>query len=490
MSKQFDIDIAMKGKDQGAAGAVDKLTQKLRALKAETKNERVLTKFLGAGADKQFETIGSLLGGAKFGLAAFAIDKGAESVKHMAEEAKKLKEEFAEGKVNARDIVDRVAGAIPVFGQVYQATQAVMDLFSDEVDQTERVNKSLEQQKKHLEDMNRIVREGKSAVKSWADDVARATMPHGAPSGSQEAIDQAQERAKMTVDQINDKFKRDAKETDEFGDKGELPKLREQLQKAEAKKNQFEKDFKDKKANLSDIFYDPKAEAAAEQAHTNWINQAAAVDDLKNKVKTLESTEGKLAQQRDKLVNNPNSNGQEEVKKATEDWMKARRAAEVQKADAVEDLNSENRAKELEQAGDNFGAEIERIRHEYDKKISATEDGEERMALAKQEALEEQKVHDEAYQSGEEQRARQKEAFEKQRDEDQAAGADKQIENPNRNRSAVLTNSGYQGLAEQARERREMQAQNERKQQTMWLSKIHDKLGTINASTATPIVLT
>ena len=107
------INIAVKGKDEGAGSMLDNLAKRAKLLKKEetASGERSLERLIKQGP----EGIGKLLGIANLGIATVIADKLGESMSKVAETMVK----FQEGKIHIADMADSMVRALPAVGALY-----------------------------------------------------------------------------------------------------------------------------------------------------------------------------------------------------------------------------------------------------------------------------------------------------------------------------------------------------------------------------------
>ena len=113
MAKSFYVDIELHGKDKGAGSTVDKMAQKLKMLRKESRASGEAG-FEKALARDPAEALGQLAGLGKLGVAGVVMDKLAEGVNRVTEAAKGIRE----GKKNFADLGIEAIGAVPFVGQL------------------------------------------------------------------------------------------------------------------------------------------------------------------------------------------------------------------------------------------------------------------------------------------------------------------------------------------------------------------------------------
>jgi hypothetical protein len=139
-----EIEIAIKGKDEGAGSLVDSVAQKLKMLKKEARQsgENNLEQLFEGG--NLTDGLMKLLGGAKLALAGFVTEQVGESLSEWAEKAAELQKELDEGKITIGEMTDKLAGSVPVFGSVWSAGRAIHDLLAGNTEEIARTNEEAE----------------------------------------------------------------------------------------------------------------------------------------------------------------------------------------------------------------------------------------------------------------------------------------------------------------------------------------------------------
>jgi DNA repair exonuclease SbcCD ATPase subunit len=155
-AKQVGSDIS-KIKDQvdhlkrGTAGAdvFDKLRESLGKRSA-----------LGEATDVIAGGGGRMLGG---------LTGAADAIKHMAEEAKNLKDQFQSGKLSAGELTEKLISSVPIVGQFWQAGRAIRELFTNEGQDLENANTQAKALDETLKSQKAIFQTLKDSAREYAD---------------------------------------------------------------------------------------------------------------------------------------------------------------------------------------------------------------------------------------------------------------------------------------------------------------------------------
>lgn len=109
---------------------------------------------------------------------------GADAIKNLAEQAGKLQQEFAAGKVSAGEMTEKLVEGLPIIGSFWQAGQAVRELFTHEAEDLAKANaeaKTLDDVlKSQHETMKVLAEEAKKYGDFMADaakEIAKSTLP-------------------------------------------------------------------------------------------------------------------------------------------------------------------------------------------------------------------------------------------------------------------------------------------------------------------------
>jgi hypothetical protein len=400
-SRREEITIALGGKDEGAGTLLDRTAQKIRALKAEQRasGEKGLKKLIAGGPDSLLEFGGNLVGGAKFGLAAFAIGQAAHAIDGMADKATELKKQWKEGALDADTMVDTIAGAIPVIGEVWTAGRKVHGLlFGDVKEDWEKLNKEADEHYEKVARQTEVYNRLKEEVKGLREAEHKEIRGIVQTSADNQVEDLDQELANRKK-----QLQKERLDAQVLG----VTAYNERIREIEAAEEEAEASHT---LRVSKIRMDEfEKRATAELAHAREAAQARA--EIEEEMLrqggmgyAADLHEAERAGADKKRQMEDQANAELAAGTASVDWLtqleKRKELVDQQTADRKtsilrEQLISEHRLySELAQKrfiaqGQNLAAELEQIRMNYADRIEAAKSEAERETLAREQAIDE-----------------------------------------------------------------------------------------------------
>ena len=161
-----------------AEATVDGVTRKLKLMhkEASESGEILLKRALGGGADELVGTGLELLGGAKLGLAAFAVDQVAQKIKGTVDAVAEVKKEWDAGTMSAGEMREKIILSIPVINSIYEAEKSIYDLISGESKLEEDFNSSVEQNARRHEEVGKVLKENLEIIKELGKEAEQSAF--------------------------------------------------------------------------------------------------------------------------------------------------------------------------------------------------------------------------------------------------------------------------------------------------------------------------
>lgn len=499
MATKKEVELAFKGKDESVGSTVDAIQQKIRLLRKEerTSGESALKSVLKGGAGEIAETLGDALG---VGAAMMGINFFAGAIKNAAQEAVRLREELASGKITAEQMSDRLAGQIPILGQVWQAGRAVRELIIGENAELQKQNAILKEASDLFAFRDQKMQEARIAGRGFAEDLRQAL--------NELEVLKAPPEAKATVRTIQDvyealrkekqKYQREAGLVNDKGEPGELVTTQEQVAKERAtlarlakERDSIDAQYQQTRPLGLGVSMEERnrnASLGRELAAVNkeFEKQDALVAKLAAQLSALQSKERSLAAQYEQTrgglvavgaekIRQAEAKQQEEEQKAaektrqqglkdaaTEKEMRDRRSRELKAISETEAENaraaaraeSEAKQKQYQVEGDELAAQLERIRQYYADRIALAKTAAEKEALARAQASDQMLARQEAAKKQKADDAK-LETLEKQLDDEEKSQRDEAAAAGKGTVRAILQSSRYQGFSERAQLDRE-----------------------------------
>ncbi len=199
MAKQFDINLALHGKDEGASSTVDSVARNVKVRMAEMRasGDLSLERLIKQGP----EGIAKIFGA---GLAVAGIELGARALEKVGTTMQEVRRQFVEGKEDAGEMWDKVAEGIPIFGDVWKAGRAIHEGLTGEKLAIELVNEEAKLTTKYFDDSVKAaegLRKVLESIKDEIDKIAAAeaedaeTDPLAKKVLHLKAVEDAQEKA-------------------------------------------------------------------------------------------------------------------------------------------------------------------------------------------------------------------------------------------------------------------------------------------------------
>lgn len=180
MSTRFEIELALKGKDEGARAAVkgasnevEGLGQRIKMLRTEARaSGEMATERALRDPGRMLETAADLIGGAGTGFQLFAVDIAGKQIAKMGESMAEFRRQLVEGKLDAGEMEERLAEGIPIIGEWVKGFMGVREALSGEKLEIELINKEAKLTDEYFAALGKRAETYRGTIKSLDDETA------------------------------------------------------------------------------------------------------------------------------------------------------------------------------------------------------------------------------------------------------------------------------------------------------------------------------
>jgi hypothetical protein len=358
-------------------------------LSRRQESEGILENLKGSfGRGSTFFEIGHLLEGSG-PIRGLSLMSG--MVKEVAEHAAELTKQLHDGTIDAGEMVEKLAGGIPVFGQLWSAGRAIREIFTGEAEETERIlhtaeltNRNLEAQKQLLEHAEQSHERSLATLKQIRAQMVLIGM--GEPHRS---FVQAGLTADATRGQADKEFSAAEKQANADANKV-LPDQNEALKRARERAERAREN--DESSGVAPDALEGVAPdvGQADAARKARLAAEADVDRLEHQVRNTERIrDEQIAQARAERDANLRAADTQEDNERAEAQRRANEAEERTRREAnerLDELESQARQARLRSMGQDADAELEALKRAAAKEIAAVDEKERQKTLTLEEA--------------------------------------------------------------------------------------------------------
>jgi hypothetical protein len=134
-----EVEVVLKGKDEGASSAVDRLAQRLKMMRKENAmaGENVLERAMGSGRGMANAGM-DLLG---LGAAGIITDQLGQRLANLTSKAIELRDAYRQGKMTLGEMADELGKQAPLLGGIWATGRNIRELLTNEKAEIEGINR-------------------------------------------------------------------------------------------------------------------------------------------------------------------------------------------------------------------------------------------------------------------------------------------------------------------------------------------------------------